>query len=80
MAEAAAAALLIGFWLVFTIATLVLVVVAAVWVYRDAKKRYPPGDNTPVIWLLAVLLTGVVGLILYLLLRPKEVEGEGRGA
>jgi phage shock protein PspC (stress-responsive transcriptional regulator) len=40
------------------------------WVYKDASKRYPAGSYKPVLWVLVVLFTHLVGLILYILLRP----------
>jgi hypothetical protein len=39
-----------------------------VWVNKDAKAR---GMETPVIWMLLVLFTSFIGLIIYLLSRPK---------
>ncbi len=41
------------------------------WVYKDAKKRYPPDDNMPIIWVIVCFFGGIIGLVLYLLLRPK---------
>lgn len=43
----------------------VVAVVMGVWVYRDAEDR---GENG-VLWLIVVLLLGVVGLIIYLVMR-----------
>ncbi|MEB3773793.1 MAG: PLDc N-terminal domain-containing protein [Desulfurococcales archaeon] len=51
---------------------LIIAILIAIWVYKDAKKRYPPESSTPVVWLLVVLLTGLIGLIIYLIVRPKE--------
>ncbi|MGQ9720739.1 MAG: PLDc N-terminal domain-containing protein [Candidatus Jordarchaeum sp.] len=42
-----------------------LAIVLGVWVYRDAEERGMEG----VIWLLIVLLTGIIGLIIYLIVR-----------
>ena len=39
----------------------------ALWVYKDAKAR---GENA-VLWLIVVLLTGIIGLIIYVLVRSK---------
>ncbi|RLE58681.1 MAG: hypothetical protein DRJ32_05980 [Thermoprotei archaeon] len=47
---------------------IVLWILLAAWVYEDAKER---GEEA-VIWLLIVLLTGFIGLIVYLLVRPKK--------
>lgn len=38
-----------------------------VWVARDAKNR---GVDSPVLWMLLVLFTNVLGLIIYILARP----------
>jgi len=57
-----------GGCIVFYLVIFVIWILLAVWVYKDAKKR---GENA-VLWLLVVLLTGIIGLIIYLLVRPKE--------
>ena len=54
------------------IALFVLWIILGIWVYRDAKQRFPENSLEPVLWLLIVLLTGIVGLIIYLVVRPKE--------
>ncbi len=41
-----------------------------IWVYKDAKKREL---NAPA-WFIIVLLTSIIGLIVYLLYRKKKVE------
>jgi len=46
----------------------ILWILLAVWVYGDAKKR---GENAA-LWVLIVLLTGIIGFIVYLIVRPKE--------
>jgi preprotein translocase subunit Sss1 len=50
------------FWLVVGIAL-------AIWVYRDAESRGMGG----VLWLIVVLITGIVGLIIYLIVREPRV-------
>ena len=45
-----------------------IVIALLVWVARDAKAR---GLDNSVIWMVLVLLTGLLGLIIYLLARPK---------
>ncbi len=40
-------------------------IILAVWVYRDAKERGMEAE----LWLLIVLLTGLIGLIIYLIVR-----------
>jgi hypothetical protein len=39
-----------------------------VWVQKDAKAR---GMDNPMLWMIIVLLTSWVGLIIYILSRPK---------
>ncbi len=60
--------LILGGCIVFYLVIFIIWILLAVWVYKDAKKR---GENA-VLWLLVVLLTGIIGLIIYLLVRPKE--------
>ncbi|MCC6065128.1 MAG: PLDc N-terminal domain-containing protein, partial [Thermofilum sp.] len=43
-------------------------ILLAVWVYRDAKKR----GMEATLWLLVVLLTGFIGLIVYLIVRREH--------
>lgn len=50
------------------IAFIALNIALLVWVNKDAKAR---GMETPVIWMLLVLFTSFIGLIIYLLSRPK---------
>lgn len=69
------------FWLctgaLFCILPIVMFIVfllIAIWVYKDAEKRGKSGA----LWLIIVLLTGIIGLIIWLVVRPKEiVRGPG---
>lgn len=54
------------FWLI--IGVIVLNIALLVWVAKDAKNR---GMDSAVIWMLLVLFTGILGLVIYLLSRPK---------
>jgi len=54
--------------LLFAVAIAALHVVILVWVARDAKAR---GMDSPVLWLLVVIFTGVIGLIVYIFARPQ---------
>ncbi|MBS7248444.1 MAG: PLDc N-terminal domain-containing protein [Candidatus Jordarchaeales archaeon] len=54
-----------GIWLAVVIGLIILDIVIAVWVYRDAKRR----GMEAALWLLIVLLTGLIGLIIYLIVR-----------
>jgi len=49
-------------------ASIALNIVLLVWVARDARNR---GMDSPVIWMVVVLLTSWVGLLIYLFTRPK---------
>jgi hypothetical protein len=40
----------------------------AVWVYKDAKSR---GMDNAMLLTIVTIITGVLGLIIYLLMRPK---------
>jgi len=57
--------------LVINLALLVLWIVICVYVYRDAKAR---GMENAVLWLILVIITGFIGLIIYLIVRPPKPE------
>ncbi|MBS7251343.1 MAG: hypothetical protein KIH08_12275 [Candidatus Freyarchaeota archaeon] len=57
------AALMI-YWIV-VIVWCIIAIVLAIWVYRDAESR---GENGA-LWLIIVLLLGLIGLIIYLIVR-----------
>jgi uncharacterized membrane protein YhaH (DUF805 family) len=57
-----------GFIGFFFLAIFALHIALLVWVAKDAKNR---GMDSPVIWMILVLLTGLIGLIIYILTRPK---------
>ena len=42
----------------------------AIWVYKDAKSR---GMDNAVLLTIVTVITGVLGLIIYLLMRPKGI-------
>ena len=53
------------------IGAVILEIYICVWVYRDAKKR----NMDEVVWLIIVLIFGILGLIIYLIIRnPIEPE------
>lgn len=54
--------------LVFSLASLAIWIAICVYVYRDATAR---GMDNAVLWLIIVILTGLIGLIIYLIVRPK---------
>jgi len=57
-----------GTLLLIPIVILVVNIALLVWVARDAKAR---GMDSPVLWMALVLFLSVVGLIIYVLSRPK---------
>ncbi len=46
-------------------------ILLCIWVYRDAESRGMSG----VLWLIIVLIAGIIGLIIYLVVR-KEKKSE----
>ncbi len=61
-----------GLWILWVIIGLMIIffliwIGVSIWVYKDAKKR---GEDSPVIWLLVTLFGGLVGLIVWLVIRP----------
>ncbi|MHA1262565.1 MAG: PLDc N-terminal domain-containing protein, partial [Candidatus Freyarchaeota archaeon] len=53
------------FHFVFILAWFLVAILLGVWVYRDARDR----GMEAALWLLIVLLTGPLGLIIYLMVR-----------
>lgn len=49
----------------------VLWIILAIWVYKDAQKRGSSGA----LWLIIVIITGIIGLIIWLVVRPP-IGGE----
>jgi len=60
-----------GFFCFLFIALFILSILIAVWVYRDAESRGMSG----VLWLLVVLVGGIIGLIIYLIVRHDRPVG-----
>ncbi len=56
------------FCIVIPIVGVIVSVIIMVWVYKDAKSR---GDQNAVIWLVLIFFLGIIGLVIYLLARPK---------
>lgn len=57
-----------GVLFAFGLVMIVVSIALALWVYQDAQRR---GDNA-VLWLVIVLLTGIIGLVIWLIVRPPE--------
>ena len=63
-----------GFWfcagtvLIIYIVIFIIFILIAIWVYKDAEKRGMSG----VLWLIIVILLGIIGLIIYLVVRSSH--------
>jgi hypothetical protein len=58
----------IGVIIFVFVAILAINIALLVWVARDAKAR---GMDSSVLWMILVMVTGPIGLIIYLYSRPK---------
>lgn len=58
-------------WLLVMLAIVAVWIAICVWVYRDATRR---GAENAVLWLLLVIITGLIGLIIYLIVRPGKPQ------
>lgn len=67
-ANAAGALAALGCGIIPCILGLAIQIALAVWVYKDAKKR---GMENAVLLTVVTALTGLIGLLIYLLMRPK---------
>ena len=59
-------ALLGGAFCAFGVIWFIIAILIAIWVYKDAEKRGSSGA----LWLIIVLLTGIIGIIIWLVIRP----------
>lgn len=66
--EAAGAIAGLGCSCIIGLVFLAVWVALAVWVYKDAKSR---GMDNAVLLTIVTVITGILGLIIYLLMRPK---------
>lgn len=74
--QAAGFALLgLGLVCIIPIIWLIIAIVIAIWVYKDAEKRGKSGA----LWLIIVILTGIIGLIIWFVIRPP-IGGEPAAA
>jgi uncharacterized membrane protein YhaH (DUF805 family) len=62
-----------GTVVLFIIAIFVINIMILVWVAKDAKAR---GMGSPIGWLILVVLTGLIGLIVYIFARPQGTVSE----
>jgi hypothetical protein len=57
----------LGFFGVIVVGIIALNIALLIWVARDAKNR---GMDNPVLWMILVMFTGIIGLVVYLFVRP----------
>lgn len=50
----------------------IVAILLCIWVYRDAESRGMNG----VLWLIIVLIAGIIGLIIYLIVRKDKGSGQ----
>lgn len=58
----------VGVIIFIFLAILALNIALLIWVARDAKSR---GMDSSVLWMILVMVTGPIGLIIYIYSRPK---------
>ena len=58
----------LGFFALIMVGIIALNIALLIWVARDAKSR---GMDNAVVWMIIVMLTGIIGLIIYLFTRPQ---------
>ena len=59
---------ILALMIAFGVVWFVVAILIAVWVYRDAEKR---GENGA-LWLIIVLIAGIIGLIIWLVVRGDK--------
>lgn len=65
----------LGFIVLLPLLWLIVSIFLCIWVYRDAKAR---GEEA-VLWLIVVLIANIIGLIIWLIVRPEKKSGRKRG-
>lgn len=51
---------------IFVLVWFIIWILIAIWVYKDAEKRGKSGA----LWLIIVILLGIIGIIIWLVVRP----------
>lgn len=64
-----------GPYCILSIVILIIWIFVVVWVYKDAEKRGKSG----VLWAIIVFFLGIIGLIIWFVVRPKQIAGAGYG-
>ncbi|MCE1248773.1 MAG: PLD nuclease N-terminal domain-containing protein [Firmicutes bacterium] len=67
--DAAAATGVMCFAGVISLVMLAVSIYIMVWVYKDAKNR----GTEPILWLILVFFTGIIGLVIYYFVRPQGI-------
>lgn len=57
-----------GLFCLIPLVWFVIAILLCIWVYRDAESRGMNG----VLWLIVVLIAGLIGLIIYLIIRKDK--------
>jgi len=60
----------VGF-MICGVISLLIGILLAIWAYSDAKKNC---DENPIIWFLVVFFLGLIGLIIYLVVRKNKCQ------
>jgi len=55
--------------IIFFVIWFIIFIAIAIWVYKDAEKRGSSGA----LWLIIVIITGIIGIIIWLIIRPKKI-------
>jgi len=66
----------LGLLCLIPIIMLIIGIIIAIWVYKDAEKRGSSGA----LWLIIVILTSIIGLIIWLVVRPPIGGEKGKGS
>ena len=59
-----------GLFCLIPVIFFLIAIFLAVWVYKDAEKRGKSGA----LWLIIVLISGIIGLIIWFIVRPDMSE------
>jgi len=63
----------LGLICLIPIVWVVIAIMLCIWVYRDAESRGMSGA----LWLIIVLVAGVLGFIIYLVVRKDKTQNKG---
>ncbi|MDH7564344.1 MAG: hypothetical protein QHH24_05640 [Candidatus Bathyarchaeota archaeon] len=63
----------LGLFCLIPLIWFIIAILLCIWVYRDAESRGMNG----VLWLIIVLIAGILGLIIYLIVRKDKRSSSG---